>query len=330
VVTGQPLERSGGLRGDRAEHFDVVLMDVQMPEMDGFEATAAIREQEKVSGTHLPIIAMTAHAMKGDEERCLQAGMDGYVSKPRCPELYEAIGAFGGDGGERLLVDESASAGRSDDGSFCESWSDLRRHPPDRRHPRRGCESRCFRRRHRGAFGQVIRRDFLEDWCLRGSACSRDPGARRRPSTRRGISSPTGERDGSAHGISRRSRRAALAAESISKKEREEEAAATLQVRDGRAGLRAASRRPESSLAEKFPASASPAMQWGEAQRVRAQGGRAWASRRFLHHAGGGSSYLRKHELQSTCNATLLHKVQFIQHVTSAIAEGAPVGDAST
>ncbi len=65
-----------------AEKFDVVFMDVQMPEMDGLAATGAIRESEKNSGRHLPIFAMTAHAMKGDRERCLDAGMDGYIAKP--------------------------------------------------------------------------------------------------------------------------------------------------------------------------------------------------------------------------------------------------------
>ena len=74
--------------------FDLVLMDIQMPEMDGFEATQAIRETERETGTHLPIIAMTAHAMKGDEERCLEAGMDSYVSKPITPrDLFAAIEA---------------------------------------------------------------------------------------------------------------------------------------------------------------------------------------------------------------------------------------------
>jgi CheY-like chemotaxis protein len=74
------------------EHVDVILMDVQMPDMDGFEATAVIREKEKIEGGHLPIIAMTAHTMKGDRERCLEAGMDGYVLKPiQSKELFATI-----------------------------------------------------------------------------------------------------------------------------------------------------------------------------------------------------------------------------------------------
>jgi PAS domain S-box-containing protein len=74
------------------QHFDLVLMDVQMPEMDGFEATKAIRVAETQSRTHVPIIAMTAHAMKGDRERCLEMGMDGYVAKPiQSEELTNAI-----------------------------------------------------------------------------------------------------------------------------------------------------------------------------------------------------------------------------------------------
>ena len=65
-----------------SDPFDLMLMDVQMPDMDGFEATVAIRSAEQASGAHIPIVALTANAMKGDEERCLAAGMDGYVSKP--------------------------------------------------------------------------------------------------------------------------------------------------------------------------------------------------------------------------------------------------------
>jgi len=72
--------------------FELVLMDVQMPEMDGLDATARIREKERSSGKHVPIIAMTAHAMVGDKERCLAAGMDGYVSKPlRSQELFDLM-----------------------------------------------------------------------------------------------------------------------------------------------------------------------------------------------------------------------------------------------
>ncbi len=87
-------------------HFDLVLMDVQMPRMDGIETTAAIRNREKTTGEHIPIVALTAYAMVGDRERCLQAGMDGYLIKPIQPAmLLEAV--------ERL---QSVSAGRSQSG----------------------------------------------------------------------------------------------------------------------------------------------------------------------------------------------------------------------
>jgi signal transduction histidine kinase/CheY-like chemotaxis protein len=78
------------------EAFDLVLMDVQMPVMDGFQATAAIRERERASGGHIPIVAMTAHAMRGDRERCLAAGMDGYVAKPlRANDFYAVVESRG-------------------------------------------------------------------------------------------------------------------------------------------------------------------------------------------------------------------------------------------
>jgi signal transduction histidine kinase/CheY-like chemotaxis protein len=77
------------------ECFDIVLMDIQMPQMDGFQATASIRENEKKTGGHIPIIAMTGYAMKGDRQRCLDHGMDGYICKPiRSQELFDILESF--------------------------------------------------------------------------------------------------------------------------------------------------------------------------------------------------------------------------------------------
>lgn len=73
------------------EVFDVILMDVQMPEMDGLEVTARIRSEERATRNHIPIIALTAHAMPGDRERFLAAGMDGYLSKPIKRELLQEV-----------------------------------------------------------------------------------------------------------------------------------------------------------------------------------------------------------------------------------------------
>jgi signal transduction histidine kinase/CheY-like chemotaxis protein len=91
------------------ETFDVVLMDLQMPKMDGFEATAAIRKKERAAGGRVAIIALTANALKGDQERCLAAGMDGYVSKPiRTSELLEAIEKLAGN--KRVLDIEGSNS----------------------------------------------------------------------------------------------------------------------------------------------------------------------------------------------------------------------------
>jgi CheY-like chemotaxis protein len=89
VVAGDGHEALAALG---RQSFDLVLMDVQMPGMDGLEVAARIRREERGGGRHVPILAMTAYAMKGDRERCLEAGMDGYVAKPIQPrELFEAI-----------------------------------------------------------------------------------------------------------------------------------------------------------------------------------------------------------------------------------------------
>jgi len=82
TVAGNGKVAVAAFEESRERPFDLILMDVQMPEMDGFEATAAIRETEKAAGTRIPIIALTANAMKSDRDRCLAAGMDGYLAKP--------------------------------------------------------------------------------------------------------------------------------------------------------------------------------------------------------------------------------------------------------
>jgi CheY-like chemotaxis protein len=103
MVASRLLEKYGfqalGAHSGRAalemlqfERVDLVLMDVQMPDIDGLEATRRIREMEKKTGAHLPILAMTANAMQGDRDKCLSAGMDGYLAKPvQGDQLYQAI-----------------------------------------------------------------------------------------------------------------------------------------------------------------------------------------------------------------------------------------------
>jgi CheY-like chemotaxis protein len=94
VTVGNGLEAVAAARTDV---FDVILMDVQMPEMDGLEATAAIRKIEEGTGAHVPIVALTAHAMKGDREICMAAGMDEYLTKPiNATELFALLDSLDG------------------------------------------------------------------------------------------------------------------------------------------------------------------------------------------------------------------------------------------
>ncbi len=106
MVAGNGLEALEALEKER---FDLVFMDLQMPVMDGFEATTAIRKRQGAGGIHLPVVALTAHAMKGDREKCLAGGMDGYLSKPIRPqELDEVLQKYLARRAESAEKEESA------------------------------------------------------------------------------------------------------------------------------------------------------------------------------------------------------------------------------
>ena len=113
VLAGNGKQALDALESADPRGFDLVLMDIQMPEMDGMEATAAIREREKFTGKHIPIIAMTAHAMMGDKERCLDGGMDGYIAKPIHPQvLFAEIGrCLAGADASMMMVSGSPESG---------------------------------------------------------------------------------------------------------------------------------------------------------------------------------------------------------------------------
>jgi two-component system, sensor histidine kinase and response regulator len=117
-----------------ARPFDLVLMDVQMPEMGGLEATAAIREHERTSGLHVPIVAMTARALSGDREECLRAGMDGYLSKPvRAEQLIEAVERYGGAPAHGRHTGSRSSGGSAVNGGGLDQHAALARVNGDRR-----------------------------------------------------------------------------------------------------------------------------------------------------------------------------------------------------
>jgi PAS domain S-box-containing protein len=180
---------------DRWEHhtFDVVLMDVQMPEMDGFEAAAAIRARESGTDRHTPIIAMTAHAMRGDKERCLQASMDGYVSKPLSGQqmfraIREVLATCGGSGTARAgneMFDEAEAlrrvagdreglrkAAESFLASSPKDWGNIQKAVADQECP---CVER-FAHKLKGQLGVFSLRAARAAGNLELAGCGRNPG----------------------------------------------------------------------------------------------------------------------------------------------------------
>jgi len=133
TVAGNGYE---GLDALERGQFDLVLMDVQMPELDGLQAAAIIRQRESQRGGHVRIVATTAHAIKGDRERCLQSGMDGYLSKPIRPrELYEIVAQSAADADEveAIVLDDASHAAAAAPLPYREDEA-LRRVAGDREH----------------------------------------------------------------------------------------------------------------------------------------------------------------------------------------------------
>jgi CheY-like chemotaxis protein/HPt (histidine-containing phosphotransfer) domain-containing protein len=192
LVAARLLERAGhvvmaagngriALEALERERYDAIVMDVQMPELDGLETTAAIRAREASTGDHIPIIALTAYAMTGDQERCLQAGMDAYVTKPvRAPALLATVDRLVRQGHRRLSgITDDAERRVIDRGA-------LRRHTGDDRQALLD-----LARRFQEESGEVL--GALRDGLARGDAASIERHANRLRASLRNVAA-TGAR----------------------------------------------------------------------------------------------------------------------------------------